>query len=111
MKIEISSQAHYTIISLYGDVDMQYSPLAREQILKTLNNRHHVLVDLANVTYIDSSGVASLVEGYQFARTRQLEFGLVGVSLKAMQVFKLARLDQVFEIHSSVDERMKRIAG
>ena len=111
MKVELATQAHYTIISLAGDVDMQYSPLAREQILKNLKKNQHVLVDLSSVTYIDSSGVASLVEGYQLAKNSKLEFGLIGVSNKAMQVFKLARLDQVFEIHASVDERVRHIAG
>lgn len=108
MKYQINSQAQYTVISLYGDVDMQYSPQAREQILNSLNKKQHVLVDLSNVTYIDSSGVASLVEGYQLAKNKKLEFGLIGVSNKAMQVLKLARLDQVFEIHANIDERVSQ---
>ena len=42
------------------------------------------MVDLSKVDYIDSSGVASLVEGYQLSRTQELDFGLVGVSDAAM---------------------------
>lgn len=111
MKYEIKTQDQYTIIALYGDIDMQYSPQARDQILRMLNDRQNLLVDLSNVSYIDSSGVASLVEGYQLAKARELEFGLVGVSQKAMQVLKLARLDQVFEIHTSVSERVRQATG
>ena len=63
-------------------------------------------VDLSAVDYIDSSGVASLVEGFQYARSNNLEFGLIGVSEAAMNVLRLARLDQVFHIYDSLDDRL-----
>ena len=91
----------YMIIDLSGDVDLHHSPEAREQILAQIKARHNVLVDLSAVTYIDSSGVASLVEGLQQAKQHQLEFGLVGVSDPVLQVLQLARLDKVFKIHDS----------
>ena len=104
MQYRIDNKGPFTIVSLSGDVDLQYSPEAREQILKSLNDGHHVLVDLSEVNYIDSSGVASLVEGYQVAKSKNLQFGLLGVSDTAMQVLQLARLDQVFPIHKSFDD-------
>jgi anti-sigma B factor antagonist len=107
MDYSIRTENHYTIIALTGDVDLHYSPKAREQILKYLHDNIHVLVDLSGVTYIDSSGVASLVEGFQLARKNNLEFGLLGVSDAALQVLQLARLDKVFPIHKSVSERME----
>ena len=69
-----------------------------------------MLVDLSQVEYIDSSGVASLVEGYQTAKKQSLKFGLVGVSDAAMSVLKLARLDKVFPIYDSVAEYEKEDA-
>lgn len=104
MQYRIETNGPYTIILLSGDVDLQYSPLAREQILKYLNDGRHVMVDLSAVNYIDSSGVASLVEGYQVAKTKSLQFGLLGVSESALQVLQLARLDRVFPIYPSIDE-------
>jgi anti-sigma B factor antagonist len=62
------------------------------------------MIDLSAVTYIDSSGVASLVEGYQTAKKQNLKFGLVGVSKAVLSVLQLARLDKVFPIHSSMAE-------
>jgi anti-sigma B factor antagonist len=106
MNYETRSQGGFMIVFLSGEVDLHYSPGARQQILKSLKEGHSVLVDLSRVTYIDSSGVASLVEGYQLARDKQLEFGLVGVSDAAMRVLSLARLDKVFPIFRSVDERI-----
>lgn len=95
------------MISLVGEVDLHSSPLARRQILKLVNARRHVLVDLSRVEYIDSSGIASLVEGYQLARRNHTEFALAGVSDAAMQVLQLTRLDRVLPIHASVADRLK----
>ena len=96
----------YSVVELTGDVDLSCSPDARASILDCLNADRHVLVDLSAVTYIDSSGIASLVEGYQTAKKKSLKFGLVGVSDAAMSVLQLARLDKVFPIHATVEERI-----
>jgi len=56
------------------------------------------------VTYIDSSGVASLVEAFQRAKGRGSGFALVSVNPAALRVFQLARLDKVFVIHESLQE-------
>ncbi|HFQ91888.1 MAG TPA: anti-sigma factor antagonist [Chromatiales bacterium] len=108
----VRKEGRFTIIELNGEVDLYYSPKAREQILACLNDRLNLLVDLSRVEYIDSSGVASLVEGYQLARDAGIEFGLVGVSPAAMQVLQLAKLDQVFPIYDTVADALEgRRAG
>jgi len=104
MDYEIQTAEPFTVIALSGEVDLKYSPKAREQILKYLAKNKHVLVDLSKVSYIDSSGVASLVEGLQFAKNKALKFALVGVSRAAMQVLQIARLDRVFTIYDTVSE-------
>jgi len=107
MKYNSREEGDYAVLELQGDVDLSCSPDARKQILACLDTAKHLLVDLSGVTYIDSSGVASLVEGYQTAKKKGLRFGLVGVSSAAMNVLQLARLDKVFPIHASVEERLK----
>ena len=102
MDYQIQTAEPFTVIALSGEVDLKYSPKAREQILKYLAKNKDVLVDLSQVSYIDSSGVASLVEGLQFAKNKSLRFALVGVSRAAMQVLQIARLDRVFTIYDSV---------
>ena len=108
MEFTIRVEGSYTIVALSGEVDLHYSPQAREQILKYLGNNSHVLVDLSAVEYIDSSGIASLVEGYQLAKNNALKFGLIDVSIPAMQVLQLARLDTVFPIHKSAKDRLEQ---
>ena len=65
-----------------------------------------VLVDLSAVDYIDSSGIASLVEALQLARDKGTDLLLVAVSQQAMRVLRLARLDKVFSIHGDLDSAL-----
>lgn len=107
MAYEVNTQGGYDIVVLTGDVDLSCSPEARKAILACLDRSHNTLVDLTAVTYIDSSGVASLVEGFQTAKKKSLKFGLIGVSDAALSVLELARLDRVFPIHADVAARLQ----
>ena len=104
MEYKTTSVGNCVIITLAGEIDLQTSPKAREQILTTLKNKQHVLVEMAAVEYIDSSGIASLVEGFQDAKGRELSFGLVNISDATRQVLALARLDKIFPIFDTVDD-------
>ena len=104
MDIAIEDHAPYKVIRLSGDVDLHSSPEGRKAILAALKEKRPVLIELSAVSYMDSSGVASLVEGYQTAKKNDLAFGLVAVAQPVMNVLKLARLDKVFPIHASLNE-------
>lgn len=104
MECKAHKEGTFTVIALQGEVDLHFSPLARDHILQHLKSQEDVLIDLSAVSYIDSSGIASLVEGFQLARSKKLKFGLVGVSQAARQVLQLARLDKVFPIKNSVSD-------
>jgi len=108
MPYKIRKEGGFAIVELNGDIDLSCSPEVRKVILESLAARQPTLVDMSAVTYIDSSGVASLVEGYQTAKKKSLEFGVLGVSDAAMSVLELARLDKVFPIHASLQERLAR---
>lgn len=107
MAYQVKDEGGYNVILLTGDVDLSCSPEARKAILSCLGRGHHTLVDLSAVSYIDSSGVASLVEGFQTAKKNSLRFGLIGVSDAALSVLELARLDKVFPIHADLQARLK----
>lgn len=106
MEFNLTTKEGFSVVELSGDVDLSCSAAAREMILRSLASGQPTLVDLSAVTYIDSSGVASLVEGYQVARRKHLEFGLLKVSEAVRSVLELAHLDQVFRIHGSLEERL-----
>jgi anti-sigma B factor antagonist len=94
------------VASLSGDVDLARSPRARELLLGLVGAGRNVLVDLSAVGYIDSSGVASLIEAFQLARRAGTGFALVSPTASALRVLELARLDRVFTIHASLADAL-----
>ena len=101
MEHSVTEEGGALVVSLRGDVDLEHSPKAREVLLDCVKRGRKVLVDLSGVSYIDSSGVASLVEAFQRAKKSGVEFALVAVNAPALRVLELARLDKVFTIHES----------
>jgi len=105
MAIEIENQEKDgdCLIKVTGEVDLYTSPELRGAILKADPQGGTSLgVDLSKVTYMDSSGVATLVEGLKTAGQKRVEFVLVSPSPPVMKVLQLARLDTVFEIRDTM---------
>lgn len=100
---QVREQEGRLVVALDGDVDLNRAPDVRRLLLDCVGRGLDVLVDLSGVTYIDSSGIASLVEALQEAGKRGARLGLVSVSDDARKVFELARLDKVFAIHETLD--------
>jgi anti-sigma B factor antagonist len=92
----------YLVIRLGGEVDMSWSQEVRRAVLDALAKSSKVAVNLAGVSYIDSSGIAALVEGFQQARGRGQSFVLVEPSDTVLAVLRLARLDKVFTLRNSL---------
>ncbi len=91
------------VVSLAGEIDLDRAPDIRRLLLDCVKRQLDVLVDLSEVSYIDSSGIASLVEALQWAKQRGTDLCLIAVSPEALRVFELARLDKVFAIHPDVE--------
>lgn len=99
----VENQGDWAVVKLGGEVDLSWSQQARKAVLDALGQSSKVAVDLSRVSYIDSSGIAALVEGFQNARGKGQEFVLVQVSDAVLAVLKLARLDKVFAIRPALE--------
>jgi len=87
------------VIVVKGDVDLYSSPELREAITKAMpKSGGSVSVHLKAVPYMDSSGVATLVEGYRTALDTGTTFVLLAPSQSVLKVLQLSRLDTVFTI-------------
>ena len=112
MKVQIRSADNATIIDCAGEVDLYSSPNLREALLGQMRpGTAGVLVNMTDVTYIDSSGIATLVEGLQLSRQTQTRFGLFGLRSNARSVLELARLHKVFAIFENEQEALGRISS
>ncbi|HUO33849.1 MAG TPA: STAS domain-containing protein [Candidatus Acidoferrum sp.] len=95
-----------TIVDVVGDITLYNSPQVRKVILDLLKDKHspRVIINLLRVNYIDSAGVASLVEGLKVSRDLKSSFALFGLSRTAREVLELTRLIKVFEVHGTEEE-------
>lgn len=103
MKHTIEDRGTALVAVFEGDIDLETSPVVRKVLLDHVGRGRTVLVDLGSVGYIDSSGVATLVESLQTARKEGGRFLLAGISEGTRRVLQLARLDKVFVIYDSVE--------
>jgi anti-sigma B factor antagonist len=93
------------VIRPQGDIDLSRAPSLRQQISEVQKvNPGRLIIDLSEVPYMDSSGVATLVEAMQVARRRNQKLILCSPQEKVKAIFEIARLDMVFKIVSSRDE-------
>jgi len=108
VQISARRQEQTTIFDVSGDIDFANSREVRESLLDEIQERRAgcVLVNLRQVRYIDSSGVASLVEGLKASRDLGSRFILIGLSPAAREVLQLSRLIRVFEIHDSEEQAL-----
>jgi len=111
MNIQISEKNGVAIFELDGEVDLETSPQLRKALLEKVNAGTAVIVGMADVAYIDSSGIASLVEAYQTGRKSTTGFALAAISDSALRVLQLARLDKVFTIHGTIDEAVTELSS
>ncbi len=91
------------VVKLHGDVDLEHCVPVRQLLLDAAGRGRQLLVDLSEVTYVDSSGIASLIEAMQLARKNDTSLTLFSASEQVRRVFELARLDKVFNMHPDLD--------
>lgn len=105
--LTVSSRADgpATIVTPVGDVDLTASPLLRQELKKVqAAGPKRLIVDLAAVGYMDSSGLATLVEAMQQARKTGTRIVLCAMTDRVRSIFEIARLDSVFAIAMTLDE-------
>ncbi|CAA7615843.1 STAS domain-containing protein [Magnetospirillum sp. SS-4] len=107
MNIETRDSDGIILVSLSGEVDLSHSAGLRKRLMELMFERRDVVVDLSAVTYVDSSGIAGLVEAYQMARKNNTRFVLAALSDPVRRVLQLARLDRVFTITDSAEAALK----
>jgi len=87
------------ILAMQGEIDLYESPVVKERLISMLERKPaRLFVDLSGVTYIDSSGLATLIEALQRVQAYGGKFALYGIRDNVGNIFQIARLDQVFRI-------------
>ena len=88
------------VLPLEGEIDLHVSPQISNSLRTIIKKQPaRVVVDLSQVTYIDSSGLAILIEAMQDVGKYDGKFALVGLQESVRPIFEIARLDQIFKIY------------
>ena len=108
MQISARREDKITIFDVSGDIDLANSPEVRKALLREVREKRtpRVVMNLSKVRYIDSSGVASLVEGLKASRDVNSRFILFGLSASAREVLQLSRLLKIFEVYDDEDQAL-----
>lgn len=97
------------ILDISGDIDLAHSSEVRRIILIEFREKRtpRVILNLLEVSYIDSSGVASLVEGLKASRDVGSRLILFGLSPIAHEVLQLSKLLTIFEIYDTEEKALE----
>jgi anti-anti-sigma factor len=102
MKSNRRSEGAFDTNPRIGEINFHHFPELRQPIIDSLEKGRNVLSDFPDVGYMDSSGIASLVQRRQHAQGRNLRVDLVGVKDAVHKVLKPTCMDEVSTLNGSV---------
>ncbi len=91
-----------SVVSIEGNVDIYTSPHMKGEISKLIKKRIPIiLIDLNEVKYMDSSGIATFVESFKNIKKYEGKFILYNLPAIVIDVFKMTKLEKIFEIYEN----------
>lgn len=113
MKIDVRKEGGgVAVVSIEGDVDMHTSPGVRDALVPNFQPAvNGIVVDLSGVGYMDSSGIATMIEGLQWSTKEGKRFVLAGLGPAVMDVFALTNLKDVFEFSPDAESAIDVLKG
>ncbi len=107
MDIKVTQEDGTTTLAPKGEIDLHASPKLREALHEQAQNKTPVLLtDFSGVAYIDSSGLATLVEYVRDSKSFNGKFALYALQPKVKMVFELVRLNELFTITDTREEAL-----
>jgi len=112
MEIAEKTERNVVILVIKGEIDLHVSPSLRTTLkAKAQAKTPCLLLNFAEVAYIDSAGLATLIEYYQSARTFQGKFALCALTLSVRSSIELVRLTEVFSIFPTEADAIRALAS
>jgi anti-sigma B factor antagonist len=104
LKISVDQVGKDAVVRLSGRIDVDSSPDLRYRLRTLLSEEalpQTIIVDLAGISYIETSGVATLIESLRIARHHQINFRLQGLSGAALRLFEVTGVLALFDASNS----------
>ena len=106
MKISVRDVGTSRVVEVDGDVDLATSPELRRTLFEALPAVGKLALNLAAIRYIDSSGIATLIEVLRRSQHLKKEFVLFGLSPAVQDVFRLTHVIRVFQVFPTEREAL-----
>ena len=107
MDVKVSEKEGVSVYEVSGEINIGTSPELRKYFDKQVSKK--IVVDLAKVTYVDSSGLATLVEILKKTKSQSGSLGLSGMSDKVRSLFEITKLDKLFQLFPTQQEAVARV--
>jgi anti-sigma B factor antagonist len=105
LSLATRSEGDRTVVEVGGEIDVYTAPKLREQLITLVQDgNYHLVVDMENVEFLDSTGLGVLVGGLKRVRAHDGSLRLVCTQERILKIFRITGLTKVFPIHESVDE-------
>jgi anti-sigma B factor antagonist len=104
LSLETRHEDGHTIIEVGGEIDVYTAPKLRECIVDLVNRgNYHLVVDMEDVEFLDSTGLGVLVGGLKRVRAHDGSLRLVCTQERLLKIFRITGLTEVFAIYDTVD--------
>lgn len=104
LSLDTTHRGGRVIVAVKGEVDVYTAPRLREELGELVADGHvRIVVDLAQVEFMDSTGLGVLVGGLKKVRARDGSLDLVCTQERLLKIFQITGLAKVFAMHDSVD--------
>ena len=105
--MNVRREGQAVVLELAGEIDMRHSVMLRDKCAELLQDKPPVLVvNMAEVEFMDSSGVATLVEALKRCRRCDCQLKLAALAERVRSVFEICRLESIFQIYDSENEAL-----
>lgn len=104
MTISVRDSGAARVVDVEGEVDLGTSPNLRRALFEALGETGRLALNLRSLEYIDSSGIATLLEVLKDAQRLGKDFVLFGLSPAVQDVFQLTRVNRIFRIFDTEEQ-------
>ena len=103
LSLSTRTEGDRTVVEVGGEIDVYTAPKLREQLVDLVaDGKYHLVVNMENVDFLDSTGLGVLVGGLKRVRAHEGSLRLVCTQERILKIFRITGLTKVFSIHSSV---------
>jgi anti-sigma B factor antagonist len=106
MNVSVRISEGARIVDVSGQVDINGSPVLRKVLFDELKESPKVALNLSAIRYIDSSGIAVMLEALRESQRLNRHFVLFGMSPAVHDVFKLTHVIRIFDVAQTEEQAL-----